>query len=244
MNIMKILSIGNSFSIDAQNYLHAIAHQDKEEISAANLYIGDCTLEIHYRNMLSQRAAYEYWFNGHNTLLKVSLDDVLLSSNWDVVTLQQGSLRSPDYETYQPYLGALAEYVRKCVPKAKIVIHQTWAYDKEAPALSKLNFATPKEMFTKVEATYANAAKDINADFILPSGKLLDVLADAGFEKLHRDGYHASYGVGRYAIALLWYAILCKKDVTNNTFNDFDEEITPEQVITIKNCVKKICESL
>jgi len=88
---MKILSIGNSFSIDAQNYLHAIAHQDKEEISAANLYIGDCTLEIHYRNMLSQRAAYEYWFNGHNTFLKVSLDDVLLSSSWDVVTLQQGS---------------------------------------------------------------------------------------------------------------------------------------------------------
>ena len=239
---MKILSIGNSFSIDAQHYLHSIAHADKADVTAANLYIGDCPLEIHYRNMLSQKDAYEYWFNGFNTLLKVSLDAVLLASKWDVVTLQQASPFSPDYESYQPYLNALASYVRKCQPKAKIVIHQTWAYDKEAKMLPKLNFKTPKEMFEKVENAYAEAAKEINADFIIPSGKLLGMMVDEGFEKVHRDTYHASYGAGRYVIGLLWYALLTGNDITGNTFDDFDEEVTPKQVNIIKNCVKKLCE--
>ena len=171
------------------------------------------------------------------------MDDVLLTTKWDVITLQQASPFSPDYESYQPYLNAIAAYVRECQPKAKIVIHQTWAYDKEAKALSKLNFKTPKEMFEKVEKAYAEAAKEINADFILPSGKLLDMLVDSGFEKVHRDTYHASYGVGRYAIALLWYAVLTGNDITDNKFNDFDEEITSEQVIVIKDCVKKLCKA-
>ena len=37
---MKILSIGNSFSQDAQRYLHALAKADGENFKTVNLYIG------------------------------------------------------------------------------------------------------------------------------------------------------------------------------------------------------------
>ncbi len=241
---MKILSIGNSFSMDAQRYLHSIARSDRFEITAANLYIGGCPLELHYRNMLSQKSEYEYWLNGYNSFLKVSLDDALLSADWDVVTLQQASHFSFDYEAYQPYLNALAAYVRECVPKAKIVIHETWAYEKDSNRLLNVaKFDTPKEMLAKIEDAYKKAAKDINADFIIPSGRLLGMLLDSGIEKVHRDTFHASYGVGRYAIGLLWYALLTGEDIADNSFNDFDEEITDEEIRIIKDCVKKLIKT-
>ena len=240
---MKILSIGNSFSMDAQRYIHSIARSDKVDITAANLYIGGCPLELHYRNMLSQRSEYEYWLNGFNSFLKVSIDEALLSTGWDVITLQQASHFSFDYETYQPYLNALASYVRECVPKAKIVIHQTWAYEKDSNRLHTYGFDNPKDMFSKLEDAYAKGAEDINADLLIPSGKLLDMLLDAGIEKVHRDTFHASYGLGRYAIGLLWYAMLTGNDITCNSFDDFDEEITPEQIAIVKACVKKLTET-
>ena len=55
---------------------------------------------------------------------------------WDVVTIQQVSGKSPYYETYQPYLNKIVEYVRLCVPKAKIAIHQTWAYEQDSHRLN------------------------------------------------------------------------------------------------------------
>ena len=47
---MNILSIGNSFSQDAQRYLHRIAKADGCTLNTFNLYIGGCPLSLHYRN--------------------------------------------------------------------------------------------------------------------------------------------------------------------------------------------------
>ena len=127
---MDILSIGNSFSQDAQRYLHSIAKSDGVELNTFNLFIGGCSLSRHYRNMLSENREYTLEMNGQSTDFNVSLKEALLNRSWDVVTLQQVSNESPYFETYQPYLNKLTEYVRACVPKAKIVIHQTWAYEQ------------------------------------------------------------------------------------------------------------------
>ncbi|MGN1128615.1 MAG: DUF4886 domain-containing protein, partial [Candidatus Flemingiibacterium sp.] len=45
--MLKVLSIGNSFSQDAQRWLHDIAAADGVELLAKNLYIGGCSLERH-----------------------------------------------------------------------------------------------------------------------------------------------------------------------------------------------------
>ena len=101
---MNILSIGNSFSQDAQRYLHRIAKADGCTLNTFNLYIGGCPLSLHYRNMLSEERAYMLEMNGESTGFKVSLKDALLNRDWDVVTIQQVSSESPYYETYQPFL--------------------------------------------------------------------------------------------------------------------------------------------
>ncbi len=236
---MNILSIGNSFSRDAQRYLHRIARADGFGLDTFNLYIGGCPLSVHYRNMLNEQRAYLLGVNGESTNFPVSLKEALLNREWDVITVQQASRKSPYYETYQPYLNKLVEYVRYCVPKVKIAIHQTWAYEQDSALLDGLGYKNHVDMFNDIKSSYDKAAKDVNADFIIPAGETFQKLIASGVEKVHRDTFHASLGLGRYALGLLWYAMLTGNDIKNNTFSDFDEEISDAEIKTAKQCVKE-----
>ena len=239
---MNILSIGNSFSQDAQRYLHEIAKADGFDLQSFNLYIGGCSLSRHYRNMLSEERAYTLEMNGHSTGFFVSLQEALLNRNWDVVTIQQVSQESPDYETYQPYLNELTKYVRHCVPKAKILVHQTWAYEQDSQRLHDFGYADQADMFRGLKAAYEKAAQDIDADGIIPSGEVFQALLTNGIEKVHRDMFHASFGLGRFALGLIWYAVLTGRDVEGIAFSDFAEEVTPQQIAIVKKCVKEVAE--
>ena len=79
---MRILCIGNSFSVDATRYLSQIARCDKTELEVHNLYIGGCPLDVHYLNMLTEEKKYEYWFNGENTGLQISLKEALANQGF------------------------------------------------------------------------------------------------------------------------------------------------------------------
>ncbi|MBQ4110262.1 MAG: DUF4886 domain-containing protein [Clostridia bacterium] len=240
---MNVLSIGNSFSHDAQRYIHRIAKADGYTLNTFNLYIGGCPLSLHYRNMMSEKSTYTLEMNGESTEFSVSLKEALLNRDWDVVTIQQVSNKSPYYETYQPYLSKIAEYVRLCVPKAKIAIHQTWAYEQDSHRLNiELGYNNHVDMFKDIEIAYQKAAEEINADLVIPSGKVFNKLAESGIKNLHRDTFHASLGHGRYALGLLWYSVISGNDVKNNTFCDFDEEISKADVEIIKECVAEICD--
>lgn len=238
---MNILSIGNSFSQDAQRYLHRLAKEDGELLRTANLYIGGCSLEKHYLNMLDDDKAYDFEFNGDGTGLKVSIREALKSNSWDVITLQQASRCSFDYQAWQPYLSALADYVRKYCPHAKIYLHQTWAYEDQSVRLQDANFASSKDMFDKIVESYKKAHKDIKADGIIKSGEAMYELSKK-IGKVHRDGLHVSLGTGRYLLALTWYKTLTGKDITENAFNEFDEPVSTQDrkavIETVNSIVK------
>ena len=241
---MEILAIGNSFSQDATRYLHGIARADGEKFNVVNLYIGGCSLERHYRNMLSGERAYAIDFNGYGTGFNVSLGEALLNRQWDVITLQQASHFSFNEDTYHPYASALADYVRKCSPKVKIYLHNTWAYERDSQRLLEIaKYETPKKMLEDIVKAYSSAAKVINADGIIPSGQLFDKLLDNGIAQIHRDTFHASRGAGRYALGLLWYKVLTGKSVLANEFCDFDEPISDGDIKIIKNTVESMFES-
>lgn len=174
-------------------------------------------------------ASYEYQLDGVKTGLKVSIRQVLRSQDWDVITLQQASGKSARWDTYTPYLEAVAAYVRKYCPHTKLVIHQTWAYENGSEKLMNQNFETDAAMFAAVEQAYNKAAELISADGIIPSGKAMLIASQTGIEKVHRDTFHASYGAGRYLLALVWFKYLTGKDITENDFNDFDEPVTEEE---------------
>ena len=237
---MNILAIGNSFSQDATTYLHRIARADGVDLKTTNLYIGGCSLERHFRNMLSGKASYELQSNGQPTGFYVSLDDALLNRQWDVITLQQASPVSPVADSYQPYADALADHVRKYAPKTKLVVHQTWAYEQGSERLAALSYADHKDMFADIEKAYALMARQIGADGIIPCGKLFQDMLENGFEQVHRDTFHARRGAGRYALGLLWYRVLTGNRVLENSFADFDEPVSEDEVRIIKGLVEKV----
>ena len=238
---MQILAIGNSFSQDATRYLHRLARAAGEKLTVVNLYIGGCSLERHFRNMHSEERAYELQINGERSGFFVSLKEALLNRAWDVVTLQQASHYSPKYESYQPYLGELSAYVKKLCPGAKQVIHQTWAYEADSDKLKlQMGYERPEQMTADIVAAYERAAADIGADAIIPSGELMAKMLDNGMEKVHRDTFHASLGAGRYGLALLWYAVLTGKPITDNAFDDFDVAVSDEEREIVIRSVSEI----
>ena len=100
---MKVLSIGNSFSEDAQRYLHAIAENEGLDLFSANLYIGGCSLELHYNNLISAVELYMYYENAE-FVRSSTIKEGIAAHDWDVITLQQASHFSYKPDTYYPYI--------------------------------------------------------------------------------------------------------------------------------------------
>ena len=232
---MQILSIGNSFSQDAQTYLYRMA----KNMFSVNLYIGGCSLETHYRNMMGDKYAYSLEACNIRTGFQMSIKEALLSRGWDVVTLQQVSTQSYKYDSYFPYVEELAAYVRKMCPKAKLYIHETWGYETGSEKIEKMGFRTMEEMSEKVFETYARVAEKIGADGIIPSGHGLLALSRAQDKPVHRDGSHADNGIGRYMLGCIWYETLTGKPVTETEFSDFDVEVTPEEAALVREVAHK-----
>ena len=61
---IKILAIGNSFSVDATEYLwNMLDDAGIEEVIVGNLYIGGCSLDTHWSNMSNNKNAYTFYYN-------------------------------------------------------------------------------------------------------------------------------------------------------------------------------------
>ena len=238
---MRILTIGNSFSEDATRYLSQIARSQGENFEVVNLMIGGCSLERHYRNMLDDKKDYFLMFNGVNTWFFMTLREALFSREWDVITIQQVSHLSFKKETYYPYITKLVDYIRTCQPKAKLYFQETWAYeDGSERLLNMAGYNTHKAMLSDIQKTYKEVALAEGIDGIIPSGTLFGMMLDKGIEKVHRDTFHATLGLGRYALGLLWFKALTGKSVADNSFRDLDLPATDEEIEIVKQCVEAL----
>lgn len=240
---MKILSIGNSFSMDATHYLSGMAKSCGIQINTVNLIIGGCSLYTHYINALENHSNYIFEFNGADTGFRVSIKQALISNDYDVVTLQQASHFSFKPETYEPYLSYLAGYVRKYCPHAKIFIHQTWGYNPDGERLGAVGFLTHRGMYDEVEKAYDKAIGIIGADGLIPSGKTMCGLVEAGIPvgEIFRDPIHAGLGLGRYALALTWLEYLAEKSVFECEFTDFDAAVDANMIEYAKKSAHAAC---
>ena len=237
---MKILCIGNSFSQDATRYLSEIALSNGEDFKVINLFIGSCSLEMHYNNIIENADKYNVQERAQFSSEYISIEKALKSDDWDVVTVQQASALSFNYATYQPYLDFLIKTIKQHAKNAKIYVHQTWAYHDNSEKLEVYNFSSSKEMFDKLKISYDKAFSDIKADGIIPSGELILKLNESGVKKTHRDGLHLSLGIGRYAVGLLWYNKLSGKSVDNIKLNEYDEEILEKDIEIAKQIIKTL----
>ncbi len=231
---MKLLSIGNSFSQDAQRWLHQIAAANGVELNTTNLIIGGCSLETHWNHVLDKESAYYLEQNGQSCERTVTIDEGLEMDTWDVITVQQVSGYSGQPQSYIPYLTDLVAYVREKCPGAKIYFHHTWAYEIDSDHGDfRFYNRDQQEMYRRICDCAAMASRLIDAE-ILPSGRVIQYLRENvpafdyknGGLSLCRDGFHLSWDLGRYAAAATWFAVLTGRAPTVNAFPEWDGDVT------------------
>ena len=132
---VRVLSIGNSFSRDAFSYVPFVIEElvPGAEVDFGILYIGGCSLQRHYENLVGVKPAYEFDFyttrNGYWTLERnYSIQKGVSLQDWDIVIFQQQSAASRYYDTYQPYLNELLDYLQAAKPLATPAWLMTQAY--------------------------------------------------------------------------------------------------------------------
>lgn len=228
---MKVLAIGNSFSMDAMRYLHQIGLAEGEEIFCANLYIGGCSLQRHAENIRTLESAYAYQANGDETGKTVSVLEGLCAQSWDIVTLQQASHVSFDWTSFQPYLSQTADFVRRHAPGAKVMIHQTWAYEQGSERLRQVaGYADSETMFADVAACYQRAAAELGGVPLIPSGAAMQLAMREGLTPIHRDGFHADLGYGRFLLGCVWFEALMGRPVSEDCVIPLDVPVSRQQL--------------
>ena len=234
-NIVRILSIGNSFSQDAvEQYLHEIAAADGQDVIIGNMYIGGCSLAKHLVNAKENKPAYKYrkiGLDGKNVETKnFTLEQALADEQWDYVSFQQQSGQSGLYDTWMASLPELMEYVKARVPKkTRFMIHQTWAYDQTSKHRDFKNYNHDQQtMYDAIMQTVKQVSKNTKIKMVIPSGTAVQnarttILKD----EITRDGYHMHKVNGRYTVACTWYEKIFRKNVVGNPYKP--EKMSPEQ---------------
>ena len=167
---VHLLCIGNSFSYDATAHLRQIVEAAGREIVIQHASLGGCSLQRHWRHAVAFEAdpddpegrPYGPAAN------RFSLRERLTSREWDFVTIQQTSGLSFRPETYQPFAGLLADYVRTHAPTAELLVHQTWAWGADDPLFAG-GETTQQQMYERSRAAYVATGQELGAR-LLPVG--------------------------------------------------------------------------
>ena len=178
---LKVLMIGNSFSICVLRQMPAIARSMGCDLDLTSMYIGGCSLERHWNNLVaSTNADFKPYAYERNVLGKTiacdkpaNLLEVLKSDRWDVVTIQQASHFSWKPETYVPYADDLIAGIRKLQPQAEIVFQETWSYTPWDGRLAKWDI-TADEMYRRIRLAATDFTRTRGMRMI-PTGAAIDL---------------------------------------------------------------------
>lgn len=166
----KILMIGNSFSISVGWNLPDIVRSAGHSLKLVSAYIGGCSLSSHAENLERGESEpefrpydYRVWTirNGRAVMSepeKANLKAFLTDDLYDIVTIQQASHFSWDWNTYQPYADRLIAGIRAFQPQAEIVVQQTWSYRLQDPRLEGEWGFGQEGMFRRLDEAYRRLA--------------------------------------------------------------------------------------
>ena len=244
LSSLYILAIGNSFSVDAMQYLYQILQElGYRDIYLGNLYIGGCTLQTHAGNVTNNSRAYTYYVNKTgswtNTANFAPLN-AMKEMDWDYVSMQQASGSSGVADSYEPYLSTVMESVKANCPEAKRMWHMTWAYQGNSthPDFGKYGNDQMTMYNAIVNAVRTKVLSRGDFDFVIPNGTVVQNLRTSFIgDNITRDGYHMSYDIGRFATALMWARQITGKSIEGVSYTPSGYSYTEEDILAIKEAV-------
>lgn len=243
---IKVLAVGNSFSIDAvENHLYQLGQADGVTFIIGNLHISSCSLEKHWANVENDKSEYSYRKIGVTgekvTTPGVSLLQGIRDENWDYISFQQNSANSGFHETHLPYLTRLVGHAKEHAvnPDVTFLFHQTWAYasDFERESFEKYN-NDQEYMYESIVKASRKAAKKAGIKTFVPSGTAVQNGRNSFIgDRFCRDGLHLTMDMGRYTAACTWFEALTGKTSVGNAY--VPSAITPLEAITVQRAAHK-----
>lgn len=231
--LIKVLAIGNSFSQDAvEQYLFELAKAQGDSLVIGNAYIGGCSIERHYNNLLGDSALYDYRkvVGGIKAeYKKVTLKRIIRDEDWNIITLQQASPLSGIPQSYA-LLPALKRQVALCASNFNVQFawHMTWAYanDNKDKRFAAYEY-NQRQMYSAIVHAMLGALPSADIHRVIPSGVAIQLARYRFGDILCRDGYHLSYTLGRYTAACCWCEFLTGRIVDGNRYHP--DTITEEE---------------
>ena len=132
---LKILGIGNSYTHDSMWMLGAIYKAEKNQnVELGIAYYGGCRLDQHVSFYNDNAAVYEY--NHYNpetgkwtTTKNMTLAQIINATDWDMVSMQQGSSKSGVESTYNSDIQTIQKFVKKDLGYTPTFFwNMTWSY--------------------------------------------------------------------------------------------------------------------
>ena len=203
--VLKILTIGNSFSNDAMEYVFDIAYAaGAKDVYLGNLYIGSCSVDMHLTNAKQDNGAYTYYTNEIGAWEKVrnhKMSDAIKSQNWDFISVQQNSKNSGLPESYAG-LQELVSIIKSQAtnPKVEIVWHMTWAYAESYTGSPFVNYRMSQEVMYNsiVDAVKKGVFPIEDITRVIPNGTVMQNIRSSYYgDNICRDGLHLSLPHGR-----------------------------------------------
>lgn len=231
---LKVLAVGNSFSVNTMQYLYQIAQAaGVRQIVLGDLYIGGCSIRRHLDNVGSSEQAYEYYKNtaGTWTMRPASLAEGVTDEDWDVITLQQCSPDSGLPETYGADFLSMTEHLRRMRTKKDGLLawHMTWAFARNAdhPAFGRYGCDQMRMYAAICEAVRDQVLSSGLYDILIPCGTSLQNLRGTFVgDTLNADGYHLNT-LGCFAAGHMWLRALTGLPLAGTPFHPEGLDVSP-----------------
>ena len=211
MKTLKILVVGNSFAVDTMEHAANIALAlGFQNVKFGTLFIGGCSIDMHYENAMGELPAYVYYSNvgdGWNKEEGYRISDTVKSCDWDWIVIQHGTKGTSRYTSPECYknLTPLICYIKKIAPAhTKIAFNLTWmgesTYQHHEIISYRGDISKMREKL--VEVTKQTVLSNPLVDLLIPTGTAIENARTSSIGLLTRDGYHLSKDKGRYIAAL------------------------------------------
>lgn len=227
---MKILAIGNSFTVDAvQDDLVPLALADSTDLIIGYPYKGGTTMAMHYKWLLGDTAVYNYRkvcpATGVQRRPHTTMKQAVADEDWDMVIIQTNHGGTSGFrENYLPYLHGLIDSIKAHLARPDSVrwgLYMTWAYDKDSNYKHfPLYGNDQRRMYSEIVEAAPQIKADGGFDFMIPAGTAIQNLrtTEAFGDRMNRDGYHMNLDHGRYTVACTWYEALTGRHAIGNSY--------------------------
>lgn len=241
---LNVLMIGNSFSDDTAQWVNEICNDLGINVNIGNLYIGGCSLDTHFNNLMKDSSLYEFrtynkysksWITQNNT----SISSAMEYYDWDFVTLQQASGDS-GIESSFSNLDGIIELVSDMSDNVKFIWNMTWAYQQNSTHNHFVRYNNNQKIMYQsiVNCVQSIILNNEMIEAVIPNGTAIQNARSSYVgDNLTRDGYHLSLDLGRYIAGLSLVKAITGQDISNIKYkpNNMSEDYKRIAIESVNN---------